>query len=48
MSDVFISYSREDQEVVRRLAEAVQRLGYSVWWDDQLPPHLSYGDVIAQ
>lgn len=48
MSDVFISYSRENQEVVRRLAEAVKRLGYSVWWDDQLPPHLSYGDVIAQ
>lgn len=48
MSDVFISYSREDQEVVRRLAEAVKRQGYDVWWDDQLPPHLSYGDVIAQ
>lgn len=47
MSDVFISYSRENQEVVRRLAEAVKRQGYSVWWDDQLPPHLSYGDVIA-
>jgi hypothetical protein len=48
VSDVFISYSREDQGVVRRLAEAVQRQGYEVWWDDQLPPHLSYGDVIAQ
>jgi hypothetical protein len=48
VSDVFISYSRENQEVVRRLAEAVKRLGYSVWWDDQLPPHLSYGDVIAR
>ncbi|MEA3013222.1 MAG: hypothetical protein QOD42_1767 [Sphingomonadales bacterium] len=48
MSDVFISYSRENQEVVRRLAEAVKRLGYDVWWDDQLPPHLSYGDVISQ
>jgi hypothetical protein len=48
VSDVFISYSRENQEVVRRLAEAVKRLGYDVWWDDQLPPHLSYGDVISQ
>jgi hypothetical protein len=48
VSDVFISYSRENQEVVRRLADAVKRLGYDVWWDDQLPPHLSYGDVIAQ
>jgi hypothetical protein len=47
VSDVFISYSRENQELVRRLAEKVKDLGYSVWWDDQLPPHLSYGDVIA-
>jgi len=48
VSDIFISYSRDNQEVVRRLAEAVKGLGYDVWWDDQLPPHLAYGDVIAQ
>ena len=48
MSDVFISYSRDNQEAVRRLAEAVKALGYDVWWDDQLPPHLAYGDVISQ
>ena len=48
MVDVFISYSRTDQALVRRLAEAVKRLGYSVWWDDELPPHLSYCDVITE
>jgi cell division septation protein DedD len=48
VSEVFISYSRDNQEVVRRLAEAVKALGYDVWWDDQLPPHLAYGDVISQ
>jgi hypothetical protein len=48
MVDVFISYSRTNQALVRRLAEAVKRLGYSVWWDDELPPHLSYGDVITE
>jgi len=48
VSDVFISYSRDNQEVVRRLAEAVKALGYEVWWDDQLPPHLAYGDLISQ
>jgi len=47
MADVFISYARENEAVVRRLAEAVKREGYSVWWDEALPPHLSYGDVIA-
>jgi hypothetical protein len=48
MVDVFISYSRNDQAVVARLAEAVKREGYSVWWDAELPPHLSYGDVITE
>ena len=32
---------------MRQLADAVKRLGYSVWWDDELPPHLSYSDVIT-
>lgn len=47
MADVFISYSRENEAVVRGLAEALVREGYSVWWDDALPPHLSYSDVIT-
>src|ERR1700710_918014 len=47
MVDVFLSYSRATQPVVRQLAEAVKGLGYSVWWDDELPPHLSYSDVIT-
>jgi hypothetical protein len=47
MADVFISYSRADQDVVRLLAEAVKRLGHSVWWDDELPPHRSYSEVIS-
>ena len=46
--DVFISYSRADLAVVRRLAEAVTREGYSVWWDADLPPHRAYGDVITE
>jgi hypothetical protein len=48
MADVFISYSRENQAPVRALAEAVKREGYCVWWDDELPPHRSYGDVITE
>ncbi len=33
MADIFISYSREDRDVVRALAGALERAGYSVWWD---------------
>ena len=48
MVDVFISYSRSNRERVRVLADAVKALGYVVWWDDELPPHKSYGDVITE
>ncbi len=47
MVDVFISYSRDDLAAVTRIAEAVEAAGYEVWWDADLPPHLSYGDVIT-
>lgn len=33
MPDVFLSYAREDREFARRLAEALEKEGFSVWWD---------------
>ncbi|MBV1689909.1 TIR domain-containing protein [Novosphingobium sp. G106] len=48
MVDVFISYSRSDQPMVAMLARAVEAAGYDVWWDAELPPHQSYGDVITE
>lgn len=48
MVDVFISYSRANRDMVCRVAEAIGRLGYVVWWDEELPAHLSYGEVITQ
>jgi len=47
MVDLFISYSRSNRDAVRRLADAVTALGYVVWWDEELPAHLSYGEVIT-
>ena len=48
MVDVFISYARANRDTVCRLAGAIGRLGYVVWWDEELPAHLSYGEVITQ
>ncbi|MEM8697206.1 MAG: TIR domain-containing protein [Pseudomonadota bacterium] len=48
MVDIFISYSRDNQREVRLIADKCKALGYAVWWDDQLPPHKSYGDVITE
>jgi len=31
-----------------RIANALQALGYSVWWDEELPAHRAYGDVIEE
>lgn len=45
--DVFISYSRADKEKVGMLARMIANEGYDVWWDADLPPHMSYGDVIT-
>lgn len=36
MTDIFISYSRHDQQWVAKLATALEDVGYSVWWDTQL------------
>src|SRR5262245_55883755 len=36
MSDVFISYAREDRTRIERLAEALEAEGIAVWWDRQL------------
>ncbi len=36
MTDIFISYSRSDQQWVAKLAKALEDVGYSVWWDTQL------------
>ena len=48
MVDVFVSYARENQAFAQRIAEGARREGYTVWWDDDLPPHLSYGEVITE
>ena len=36
MTDVFISYSREDAAQAQQLAKALQAAGYSCWWDREL------------
>jgi formylglycine-generating enzyme required for sulfatase activity len=48
MSDVFISYKREEQPVARQLAEALQKIGWEIWWDPQLQAGEYFDDVIEQ
>jgi cyclophilin family peptidyl-prolyl cis-trans isomerase len=48
MADVFISYAREDKESAKRLADAIESRGWTVWWDRRIPAGKSYEDVIQQ
>ena len=45
MPDVFLSYSRDDQATARRFAEAFEREGITVWWDQTLNAGENYDDV---
>jgi len=45
MSEVFLSYSREDQATARRFAEALQQEGFGVWWDQTLRSGEAYDEV---
>ena len=48
MSDIFISYKREEQPEARKLANALEREGWSVWWDPKLRAGEHFDDVIEQ
>jgi TolB-like protein/Tfp pilus assembly protein PilF len=48
LSDIFLSYSREDQVTARRFAEAFGHEGFSVWWDTTLHSGDAYDKVTEQ
>lgn len=46
MTDIFISYAREDQRYARGLSVALENQGWSVWWDPKLRAGERFDDVI--
>lgn len=46
MSDVFISYAREDREQADRIARGLQAMGLTVFWDNEIPPGQTWADYI--
>jgi hypothetical protein len=48
MSDVFISYAREETPWAQKLARALQESGFSVWWDQKLRAGVSWANEIEQ
>ena len=48
MADIFLSYNERDRDAVRRLAEALQSTGWSVWWDRRIPAGLTWRGVLER
>ena len=48
MSDIFISYKREDREVARKVASALEKEGWIVWWDPKLRTGEHFDVVIEE
>ena len=48
MSDIFISYKREEQPIAKRLADALEKKGWSVWWDPKLRAGEHFDDAIEK
>ena len=48
MSDIFISYAREDRAKAKAFAELFQQQNWSVWWDRNIPPGRSFDEVIEE
>jgi len=48
LPDVFISYNREDREMARLVANALEAEGFSVWWDAALRAGETYDEVTEQ
>jgi DNA-binding CsgD family transcriptional regulator/tetratricopeptide (TPR) repeat protein len=46
MSDIFLSYARNDLHRVKPLIEALEAEGLSVWWDRKVAPGKSFEEVI--
>ena len=46
MSDIFISYAREDRPRVERLAAALAQRGWTVWWDPAIRTGEDFGRMI--
>jgi hypothetical protein len=48
MSDIFLSYTREDYDRAKSLARALEGQGLSVFWDREVPAGARWRDVIGK
>ena len=48
MADVFLSYANEDREIAEKLANLLEKRGWSVWWDRRIVVGAVFDEVIER
>ena len=48
MRDIFLSYSRSVKPIAKIFVEAFEQKGFSVWWDQKIPPGGTWAEVIEK
>ena len=48
MSDIFLSYTEQDREQARRIAAALESVGWTVWWDRRIPAGETWRSVLEE
>jgi hypothetical protein len=48
MADIFLSYTEKDRDKARRLAETLESVGWTVWWDRRIPAGETWRNVLQQ
>jgi tetratricopeptide (TPR) repeat protein len=48
MTDVFLSYARASLSVAKSVAGELRSAGFAVWFDEHLPAHRAYSEVIEE
>ena len=48
MADIFVSYSRHDKTLVTPIVAALEREGWSVWWDPEISPGEEFDSLIGR
>lgn len=48
MADIFVSYAREDRDKASSFVALLEAQGWTVWWDREINPGLSFSKVIER
>ena len=48
MNDIFLSYDSSDRAIAQKYADALESLGWSVWWDREIPLGKAFDQVIEK